>query len=138
MLPYAETQIGQLSGGQLQRVLLARVLAQDAHLLLLDEPVSGVDTASQQTIFALLDELREDGKTVVIATHDLNCVIDRFDQVLCINKRMIAYGPPNVLFREDILEQTYGHHLMIVQVGDRHLVVADEHGRPTRTRRREE
>jgi len=134
MLSHAQTQIGQLSGGQLQRVLLARVLAQDAHLLLLDEPVSGVDAASQHAIFALLDELRQNGRTVVVATHDLNCVIDRFDQVLCINKRMIAYGPPNVLFREDILEQTFGHHLMIVQVGDRHLVVADEHGWPTRTR----
>ena len=137
LLPRAQTQIGQLSGGQLQRALLARVLAQDAHLLLLDEPVSGVDTASQHAIFTLLEDLRENGKTVVLATHDLNCVIDRFDQVLCINKRMIAYGPPSVLFREDILEQTYGHHLMIVQVGDRHLVVADEHGWPTRTRRPE-
>lgn len=129
LLPHAQTQIGQLSGGQQQRALLARVLAQDAHLLLLDEPVSGVDATTQHAIFALLEELREDGKTVIVATHDLNCVVERFDQVLCMNRRMIAYGPPSEVFREDILDRTYGHHLMIVQVGDRRVVVADEHGR---------
>jgi manganese/iron transport system ATP-binding protein len=129
LLPHAQTQIGQLSGGQQQRALLARVLAQDPHLLLLDEPVSGVDATTQHAIFALLEELRDNGKTVVVATHDLNCVVERFDLVLCINRRVIAYGPPREVFREDILDKTYGHHLMIVQVGDRRVVVADEHGR---------
>lgn len=127
LLDHARTQIGRLSGGQQQRAFLARVLAQDPHLLLLDEPVSGVDTTTQHAIFALLEELRSNGKTVVVATHDLNCVIERFDQVLCLNRRVIAYGPPKEVFREDTLEQTYGHHLMIVQVGDRRVVVADEH-----------
>ncbi len=125
----ARTQIGRLSGGQQQRAFLARVLAQDPHLLLLDEPVSGVDTTTQHAIFALLDDLRKSGKTVVVATHDLNCVIERFDQVLCLNRRVIAYGPPRGVFREDILDRTYGHHLMVVQVGDRRVVVTDEHGR---------
>jgi manganese/iron transport system ATP-binding protein len=129
LLRQAQTQIGQLSGGQQQRALLARVLAQDPHLLLLDEPVSGVDATTQHAIFALLEELRDNGKTVVVATHDLNCVVERFDLVLCINRRVIAYGPPREVFREDILDKTYGHHLMIVQVGDRRVVVADEHGR---------
>jgi ABC-type Mn2+/Zn2+ transport system ATPase subunit len=127
LLDQARTQIGKLSGGQQQRAFLARVLAQDPHLLLLDEPVSGVDTTAQHAIFALLEELRNSGKTVVVATHDLNCVIERFDQVLCLNRRLIAYGPPKEVFREDILNRTYGHHLMIVQVGDRRIVVADEH-----------
>ena len=68
LLPQAQTQIGQLSGGQQQRALLARVLAQDPHLLLLDEPVSGVDATTQHAIFALLEELRAAGKTVVVAT----------------------------------------------------------------------
>ncbi len=124
----ARTQIGRLSGGQQQRAFLARVLAQDPHLLLLDEPVSGVDTTTQHAIFALLDDLRKSGKTIVVATHDLNCVIERFDQVLCLNRRVIAYGPPQEVFREDILDRTYGHHLMVVQVGDRRVVVTDEHG----------
>jgi manganese/iron transport system ATP-binding protein len=127
---HAHTHIGQLSGGQQQRVLLARALAQDPHLLLLDEPVSGVDTATQHAILAMLEELRDSGKTVVVATHDLNCVIERFDQVLVLNRRLVAYGPPAEVFREDILEQTYGSHLMIVQVGDRRVVVADEHHHP--------
>ncbi len=124
----ARTQIGRLSGGQQQRALLARVLAQDPHLLLLDEPVSGVDATTQHAIFTLLEELRSGGKTVVVATHDLNCVIERFDLVLCINRRVVAYGPPREVFREDTLSRTYGNHLMIVQVGDRRIVVADEHG----------
>ena len=127
LLPHARTQIGRLSGGQQQRALLARVLAQDPHVFLLDEPVSGVDATTQHAIFALLEELRGNGKTVVVATHDLNCVVERFDQVLCINKRVMAYGSPKEVFREDILDRTYGSHLMIVHVGDRRVVVADEH-----------
>ncbi len=127
LLAHAETQVGRLSGGQLQRALLARALAQDTHLLLLDEPVSGVDATTQHLIFAVLEELRKAGKTVVVATHDLNCVIERFDQVLCINRRLVAYGPPAEVFRRDVLDQTYGSHLMVVQVGDRRVVVADEH-----------
>ena len=121
------TPIGRLSGGQQQRVLLARALAQDPHLLLLDEPVSGVDPATQHAILGMLEELRDNGKTVVVATHDLNCVIERFDQVLVLNGHLVAYGPPAEVFREEILERTYGSHLMIVQVGDRRVVVADEH-----------
>jgi ABC-type Mn2+/Zn2+ transport system ATPase subunit len=123
----ADRQIGELSGGQAQRAFLARVLAQDPHLLLLDEPVSGVDTTTQHAILAVLEALRNEGKTVVVATHDLNCVIERFDQVLCINQRLIAYGPPDAVFREEVLERTYGNHLMLVRVGDRQIVVADEH-----------
>ncbi len=127
LLDHGDTQVGRLSGGQLQRALLARVLAQDPHLLLLDEPVSGVDPTTQHAIFGVLEELRNDGKTVVVATHDLNCVVERFDQVLCLSTGLVAYGPPTEVFREDILEATYGCHLMIVTVGDRRVVVADEH-----------
>jgi manganese/iron transport system ATP-binding protein/manganese/zinc/iron transport system ATP- binding protein len=127
LLPLADRRIGELSGGQTQRTFLARVLAQDPHLFLLDEPVSGVDAATQHAIFGVLEALRDSGKTVVVATHDLNCVIERFDQVLCINRRLIAYGSPDDVFREEVLEQTYGNHLMVVRVGDRQIVVADEH-----------
>jgi ABC-type Mn2+/Zn2+ transport system ATPase subunit len=127
LLPLAGTHIRKLSGGQQQRALLARVLAQDPHLLLLDEPVSGVDAATQHAIFAVLEALRDAGKTVVVATHDLNCVIERFDQVLCMNRRLIAYGPPAEVFRESTLQETYGSHFMVVRVGDRQIVVTDEH-----------
>jgi ABC-type Mn2+/Zn2+ transport system ATPase subunit len=127
LLPQASTRIRELSGGQQQRVLLARVLAQDPHLLLLDEPVSGVDATTQHAILAVLEALRDAGKTVVVATHDLNCVIDRFDQVLCLNRRLIAYGPPAEVFSEAVLQETYGSHFMVVRVGDRRIVVTDEH-----------
>jgi manganese/iron transport system ATP-binding protein/manganese/zinc/iron transport system ATP- binding protein len=136
LLDRARTQIGRLSGGQLQRALLARVLAQDPHLLLLDEPLSGVDPTTQHAIFEVLEALRNEGKTVVVATHDLNCVAERFDQVLCLNRSVIAYGPPAEVFRDDILEATYGSHLMIVKVGDRRVVVADEHQHRTEGPRR--
>lgn len=136
MAELADRQIGRLSGGQLQRVLLARVLAQDPHLLLLDEPVSGVDTATQHAVFAVLEALRDAGKTVLVATHDLNCVVERFDRVLCLNRRLVAYGSPAQVFRESVLEETYGSHLMIVRVGDRQVVVADEHRHRTDTVRR--
>jgi len=127
LLDHAESHVGKLSGGQLQRALLARVLAQDPHLLLLDEPVSGVDTTTQHAIFSVLEELRDQGKTVVVATHDLNCVVERFDQVLCLSRTLVAFGPPAEVFRQDILGTTYGSHLMVVTVGDRRIVVADEH-----------
>jgi len=138
MADLAHRQIGRLSGGQLQRVLLARALAQDPHLLLLDEPVSGVDTTTQHAIFAVLESLRDAGKTVVVATHDLNCVVERFEQVLCLNRRLVAYGPPTQVFRDSVLEETYGSHLMIVRVGDRQVVVADEHRHRTHPVRRPE
>ena len=73
---------------------------------------------------------------MLVATHDLNCVVERFDQVLCVNQRLIAYGPPAQVFRESVLEETYGSHLMIVRVGDRQVVVADEHHHRTRPARR--
>jgi manganese/iron transport system ATP-binding protein/manganese/zinc/iron transport system ATP- binding protein len=136
MADLARAQLGTLSGGQLQRVLLARVLAQDPHLLLLDEPVSGVDTTTQHAVFGVLEALRDAGKTVVVSTHDLNCVVERFDQVLCLNRRLVAYGPPAQVFREPVLEETYGSHLMIVRVGDRQVVVADEHHHHPRPARR--
>jgi len=89
--------------------------------------VSGVDATTQHAILAVLEALRDAGKTVVVATHDLNCVIDRFDQVLCLNRRLIAYGPPAEVFSEAVLQETYGSHFMVVRVGDRRIVVTDEH-----------
>jgi ABC-type Mn2+/Zn2+ transport system ATPase subunit len=86
-----------------------------------------VDPTTQHAIFEVLEGLRDGGKTVVVATHDLNCVVERFDQVLCLNKTLVAYGSPQDVFSNETLEATYGSHLMIVQVGDRRVVVADEH-----------
>jgi ABC-type Mn2+/Zn2+ transport system ATPase subunit len=84
--------IGELSGGQQQRAFLARALAQEPHILLMDEPFTGVDFATQETTLALLDNLRQGQVTVMVSTHDLNLAVQRFDRVLLLNKRLIAYG----------------------------------------------
>jgi ABC-type Mn2+/Zn2+ transport system ATPase subunit len=100
----AGKQIGELSGGQQQRVFIARALAQEAELLLLDEPMSGLDIPSQEAIFAILDDLQGDGVTVLMATHDLNLAAERFDNILLLNGRLIAAGrPEEVLQTEHLL-----------------------------------
>jgi manganese/iron transport system ATP-binding protein len=124
----ADTRIGEFSGGQQQRVFLARALAQEAEVLLLDEPVSGVDAPSQHEIFDLLRGLKEAGKTVIVATHDLSCVAERFDLALLLNKRVVAFGRPEEVFTPELLNETYQSHLMILKLGDR--TVAVEYGEP--------
>lgn len=104
----AGRQIGELSGGQQQRVFIARALALETHLLLLDEPLTGLDVPSQEAIFDILDSLRQDGVTVLMATHDLNLAAERFDKIMLVNKRIIAMGKPaDVLTTENLLS-AYG------------------------------
>ena len=106
----AKKQIGELSGGQQQRVFIARTLAQEAELLLLDEPLSGLDAPSQQAIFDILESLRPDGVTVLVATHDLNLAAERFDRVMLLNKRIVAFDRgPAVLTAENLLAAYGGH-----------------------------
>jgi ABC-type Mn2+/Zn2+ transport system ATPase subunit len=103
----ADTQFGELSGGQRQRVLVARALVQDAPVLLLDEPFGGVDVASAELLTTLLDELAEEGRGLLIATHDVEQAA-AWDRVLCLNRRAIAFGAPADVLTLDVLEQTYG------------------------------
>ncbi|CAN5910723.1 manganese ABC transporter ATP-binding protein MntB [soil metagenome] len=119
----AEVRIGELSGGQQQRVFLARALAQGTEILMLDEPVSGVDAPSQHEIFDLLRKLQASGKTVVVTTHDLSCVAERFDLALLLNKRVVAFGPPEEVFTPELLNETYQSHLMLLDVGGRTVAV---------------
>ncbi len=121
----AQTRIGEFSGGQQQRVFLARALAQEAEILLLDEPVSGVDAPSQHEIFDLLRRLQEDGKTVIVTTHDLSCVAERFDLALLLNKRVVAFGKPEEVFVAELLNETYQSHLMILKVGERTVAIEE-------------
>jgi ABC-type Mn2+/Zn2+ transport system ATPase subunit len=102
----AKKQFGSLSGGQRQRVLVARALVQDAPVLLLDEPFSGVDIPSEERLTSLLGELADEGRAMLIATHDVEQASE-WDRVLCLNRKAIAFGPPSVLTLE-VLEQTYG------------------------------
>jgi manganese/zinc/iron transport system ATP- binding protein len=124
MADYADRQIGQLSGGQQQRVFLARALAQEADILLLDEPFVGVDAATEEAIFGLLDDARGEGKTVVVVNHDLSSVRRNFDLALLLNGRVVAYGAPEEVMRPEILQRTYGGRLTVLDAAD-HLVVID-------------
>lgn len=125
MEKYADTRIGEFSGGQQQRVFLARALAQEAEVLLLDEPVSGVDAPSQHEIFDLLRGLQGAGKTVIVTTHDLSCVAERFDLALLLNRRVVAFGRPEQVFTPELLNETYQSHLMVLKVGERTVALED-------------
>ncbi|MCB9957519.1 MAG: metal ABC transporter ATP-binding protein [Rhodospirillaceae bacterium] len=116
MAEFAERQIGQLSGGQQQRVFLARALAQDADLYLLDEPLAGVDAATERAIIAVLQEVKAAGRTVVCVHHDLSTVAQYFDRVLLINLSKVAEGPVETTFTVENLQHTYGGRLATAHV----------------------
>lgn len=115
MLEYANRQISELSGGQQQRVFLARALAQDADVYFMDEPFVGVDAATEKAIIALLNELKDKNKTVLVVHHDLQTVNEYFDWVLLLNMRKIAFGPTKETFTIDNLQKTYGGKLTFLQ-----------------------
>ena len=113
MQEYADRHIRQLSGGQQQRVFLARALAQQAEILLLDEPFSGVDARTEAAIFELMSSFSRAGKTLIVILHNLQ-ILDRFDQVLMINQQVIAYGPPKQVVTPEYLRRTYGGRISFV------------------------
>jgi manganese/iron transport system ATP-binding protein len=125
MQAFAQRQIGELSGGQQQRVFLARALAQEAELLLLDEPLSGLDLPSQEAILQLLSLLRSQGITVLVATHDLNQAAEQFPLVLLLNRRPIAFGPARQVLRPERLAAAYGSQLHVVHAESGDLLLAD-------------
>lgn len=108
---YADRQISQLSGGQFQRVLIARCLVQEADYILLDEPFVGIDSVSEEIIMNTLRDLKKAGKTVLIVHHDLGKVPHYFDQVLLLNKELITLGPTKEAFTKANLKQAYGDRL---------------------------
>lgn len=114
MLPYANRQIGNLSGGQQQRVFLARALAQESDIYLMDEPFAGVDAATETAIIAVLRELRDRGKTLLVVHHDLGTAPEYFDMLLLLNMRVVAFGPTAEVFQAEILQKTYGGRLTIL------------------------
>jgi ABC-type Mn2+/Zn2+ transport system ATPase subunit len=114
---YASRQVGRLSGGQRRRVLLARAIARGARLLLLDEPFAGLDAAVQHDLVAILDGLAKEGRSVLVATHDLSCVANSCDEAVCLNKRVIAAGPSSEVLTEEILARTFQTHLISIGAG---------------------
>ncbi|MBC7292684.1 MAG: metal ABC transporter ATP-binding protein, partial [Thermoleophilia bacterium] len=106
--------IGELSGGQQQRAFLARALAQEPHVLLLDEPFTGIDRATQEAILALLEDLRRRQVTVLVSTHDLDLAGSRFDLVVLLNRRLISAGTPSEVFTETHLQEAFGGQMVVV------------------------
>src|SRR5688572_23579621 len=114
MLPFANRQIANLSGGQQQRVFLARALAQESDLYFMDEPFAGVDAATESAIIALLHELKDRGKTLMVVHHDLPTARNYFDMLLLLNMRVVAFGPTEQVFTYELLQETYGGRLTIL------------------------
>lgn len=110
---HAGARFGELSGGQRQRVAIARALVADSPVLLLDEPLAGVDPASAESITALFGELRAEGRTLLVSTHDVDSA-RTFDKVLCLNRRQVAFGTPAQVLGREVVEATYGSEIVVL------------------------
>ena len=122
----AGVRFGELSGGQRQRALLARALVQDSPVLLLDEPLSGVDPTSARLIAGVFDELRSEGRALLVASHDVESARS-FDLVLCLNRHQVAFGRPAETLTRATLEATYGHELIVLDDAGRTRAVTIQH-----------
>ena len=114
---YSNRQISELSGGQFQRVLIARCLVQEAKYIFLDEPFIGIDSVSEEIIMNTLRKLRDNGHTILIVHHDLRKVHAYFDEVLLLNKKLISYGSTKETFTRENLTNTYGTDLFFMGGG---------------------
>lgn len=124
----AKRQISELSGGQRRRVFIARALAQETQVLLMDEPFSGVDTTAEQEITHTLDILTENGITILLATHDLEKASTHFDKVLLLKRQILAYGTPSEVMQPENLVQAFGGGIRVFKDGDNMIMIADQHG----------
>jgi manganese/iron transport system ATP-binding protein len=120
----AQRQIGQLSGGQQQRMFIARALAQEAELMLMDEPLTGLDTPSQEGILNLLDRLKKANVTVMVATHDLDQAESHFDRIMLLNRRLVAFGQPGEVLHAENLLKAYGRKLR--STSDGNIIAVDD------------
>ncbi|HBX70989.1 MAG TPA: manganese ABC transporter ATP-binding protein [Chloroflexi bacterium] len=125
MTHLAKRQISQLSGGQQQRMFIARALAQRAELMLMDEPLTGLDVNSQEEVFNILGKLQQQGVTVVVTLHDLQMAAERFDRVMLLNHQMISLGTPESVLNPGNLLAAYGGHLHLIPTEDGALALGD-------------
>ncbi len=121
----AQRRFGELSGGERQRVLLAQAAAHDADLLLLDEPFTGVDRPTHEAARALLEHWSGEGRTVVVATHDLESAARDYELVACLNRRLVACGPPAETCTEEVLAETFAGH--VLRVGELLVDISHRH-----------
>lgn len=121
----AKRQISELSGGQQQRVFIARALAQEAELMLMDEPLSGLDINSKNDIFQIFDKLRQHAVTILVAMHDLQMASERFDRVMLLNVQLLGLGTPSEVFTSEKLVQAYGGHLRLIHTDEGVLAIED-------------
>jgi manganese/iron transport system ATP-binding protein len=121
MIDFRKRQIGELSGGQKKRVFLARALAQDGRVILLDEPFTGVDVNTENAIVKLLCSLRDEGRVILVSTHNLGSVPEFCDRTVLLNRTVLAYGPTVEIFTQENLEKTFGGVL-------RHFVLNEKEG----------
>jgi manganese/iron transport system ATP-binding protein len=121
MSDFRKRQIGELSGGQKKRVFLARALAQDGRVILLDEPFTGVDVNTEDAIVKLLRSLRDEGRVMLVSTHNLGSVPEFCDRTVLLNRTVLAYGPTVEIFTQANLEKTFGGVL-------RHFVLNESEG----------
>lgn len=131
MSRFVDRHIRQLSGGQQQRVFLARALCQEADILLLDEPFSGVDAATEHAIFDLITKLADEGRTLLLINHDLS-VLNRFNKILLLNQRVVAYGPTEVVATDENFQRTYGGRLNLLERADAALMEQAQRDRSRR------
>lgn len=121
MADFRHRQIGELSGGQRKRVFLARALAQDGRVILLDEPFTGVDVKTEEQITQLLRELRDEGRVMLVSTHNLGSVPDFCDRTVLIKGTVLAYGPTETTFTRENLELAFGGVLRHFTLGGKEL-----------------
>ena len=121
MTAYRKRQIGELSGGQKKRVFLARALAQEGEVILLDEPFTGVDVTTEEAIIALLGRLREEGKVMLVSTHNLGSVPEFCDRAVLLDRTVLAAGPTAEVFTRANLEKAFGGVLRHFVLGGQHL-----------------
>lgn len=114
----ASRQISELSGGQQQRMFIARALAQESELMLMDEPLTGLDTPAQEGILNLLDRLKQEKVTVMVATHDLDQAASHFDRIMLLNHRIVAFDVPQNVMQTNNLIQAYGGRLRSTENGN--------------------
>jgi len=126
LIDYSQRQISELSGGEQQRMFIARALAQEAELMLLDEPLNGLDVPAQESILVILEDLQKREVTFMISMHDLRLAAEQFSQVLLLNKDLMGLGSPEEVFTRDLLRKAYQGHLHFVEGEFDTLAVGDD------------